>query len=100
MSYEESWEQGCESTARPVDRVKRRAKVRMVDGRRWITYPDEINGTKVIVDMPDNASTKSCDQERHDACPHRHGGPQEGGVVLKLSLPGFRCRSVRMPLPP
>jgi hypothetical protein len=36
--------------------------------------------------MPDNAPTKSCDQGRHDDCPHRLGGPQEGGVILKLSL--------------
>ena len=36
--------------------------------------------------MPDNGPTKSCDQGRHDDCPHRLGGPQEGGVILKLSL--------------
>jgi hypothetical protein len=43
--------------------------------------------------MPNNAPTKSCDQSRHDVCPHRLGGPQEGGVTLKLSLAGFvwRC---------
>ena len=42
--------------------------------------------------MPQNAPTKSCDEGRHDACPHRLGGPQEGGVTLKLSLPGFTGR--------
>jgi hypothetical protein len=49
----------------------------------------------VIIDMPDNALTKSCDQDRHDACPHRLGGPQEGRVTLKLSLPGFTWISSR-----
>ena len=98
MSDEEYWEQWCGSTVLPVERIKRHAKIRYVDGTRWITYPDVINGTKVIVDMPVNALTKSCDQSRHDSCPHRLGGPQEGGVVLKVSLPGFR--SLRLPLPP
>ena len=80
------------------ERIKRHAKIRYVDGIRWITYPDEINGTKVIVDMPVNALTKSCDQGRHDSCPHRLGGPQEGGVISKCL-----CRAslaVRLPLPP
>ena len=62
MSDEEYWEQWCGSTVPPAERIKRRAKIRYVDGIRWITYPDEINGTKVIVDMPVNALTKSCDQ--------------------------------------
>ena len=34
----------------------------------------------------------SCDQGRHDGCPHRLGGRQEGGVTLKLGLRGFVCR--------
>jgi hypothetical protein len=92
MSDHEFWEQWVGSTARPIEYIKRGAKVRQKDGRRWISYPDEINGTKVIVEMPDNAPTKSCQQNRHDACPHRLGGPQEGGVTLKLSLPGFTWR--------
>lgn len=94
MSYDEFWEQWVGSTAPPIQCIKRHAKVRMKDGRRCITYPDEIKGQQVvIVDMPDNAPTKSCDQGRHDACPHRLGQPQEGGVLLKLSLLGFvwRC---------
>ena len=89
MSDEEFWEQWCGSTTRPVERIKRGAKIRTQDGCRWITYPDEINGTKVIIDMPDNAPTKSCEQHRHDHCPHRLGEPQEGGVLLKLGLSGF-----------
>ncbi|GAB4988325.1 hypothetical protein MAHJHV59_42250 [Mycobacterium avium subsp. hominissuis] len=52
MSDKEYWEQWCESTVLPVERIKRHAKIRYVDGIRWITYPDEINGTKVVVDMP------------------------------------------------
>lgn len=93
MSDKEYWEQWCGSTVPPVERIKRHAKIRYVDGIRWITYPDEINRAKVIVDMPVNALTKSCHHGRHDHCPHRLGGPQEGGVVLKVSLPGFvwRC---------
>jgi hypothetical protein len=81
------------STTPPIERIKRRARVDIRDGRPWIIYPDEINGTNVIVEMPNNAPTKFCDQGRHDVCPHRLGGPQEGGVMLKLSLAGFvwRC---------
>jgi hypothetical protein len=88
----EFWEQWVASTTPPVERVKRGAKVRIREGRRWITYTDEIDGTTVIVDMPDNASTKSSDQGRHDDCPHRLGAAQEGGVTHKLSLPGFTWR--------
>jgi hypothetical protein len=77
------------STTPPIERIKRRARVDIRDGRPWITYPDEINGTNVIVEMPDNAPTKSYDQSRHGDCPHRLGGPQEGGVTLKHSLAGF-----------
>jgi hypothetical protein len=87
------WEQWVGSTARPVEVIKRGAKVDVRDGRRWwIIYRDEINGQRVIVEMPSNAPTASCDKGRHDHCPHRLGGPQEGGVVLKLSLPGFTWR--------
>jgi hypothetical protein len=86
------WEQWVGSTTPPIERIKRRARVDIRGGQRWITYPDEINDTNVIVEMPNNAPTKSCDQGRHDDCPHRLGGPQEGGVTLKLSLPGFTWR--------
>jgi hypothetical protein len=93
MSDKEFWEQWVGSTARPVECLKRGAKVTKRHGRSWITYPDKLNGTHVVVEMPDNAPTKSCDQGRHDACPHRLGGPQEGGVALKHGLSGFiwRC---------
>jgi hypothetical protein len=88
----EPWQQWVGSTARPVELVKRGANVEMRDGR-WISYRDEIDGRPVSVEMPSNARTKSCDQGRHDDCPHRLGGPHEGGVDLKLSLPWFiwRC---------
>jgi hypothetical protein len=88
----EQWERWVGSTARPVERIKRGAKVRIRDGQRWITYRDEINSTAVIVEMPSTAPTKSCHQGRHDDCPHRLDGPQEGGVTLKVSLPGFTWR--------
>jgi len=88
----EFWEQWAGSTTRPVEIIKRGAKIRTRDGQRWISYRDEINGVPVIVDMPRDAPTRSCDQGRHDRCPHRLGGPQEGGVVLKLGLPGFLWR--------
>jgi hypothetical protein len=88
----EQWEQWCASTARPEWRIKKRAKVDMRQGVRWITYPDNINGVDVIVEMPVDAPTKSCHEGRHDDCAHRLGGPQEGGVVLKVSLPGFNWR--------
>lgn len=92
MSDNEFWEQWVGSNARPVQCIKRRAKVYTKDGQRWISYPDEVNGQKVIVEMPANAPTKTCDQGRHDHCGHRLGGPHEGGILLKLSLPGFNWR--------
>jgi hypothetical protein len=49
------WEQWVGSTTPPIERIKRRARVDIRDGRPWITYPDEINGTNVIVEMPNNA---------------------------------------------
>ena len=57
--YTQCWEQWVGSTARPVERIKPRARVTKRDGRNWITFPDEINGRNVIVEMPDNAPTKS-----------------------------------------
>ena len=90
--YTQCWEQWVGSTARPVERIKYRARVTKRDGRNWITFPDEITGRNVIVEMPDNAPTKHCDHGRHDHCAHRLGGPAEGGVVLKLGLPGFLWR--------
>ena len=90
---EEYWEQWCRSTAEIPLCLKRGAKVtKRKDGRKWINYRDEINGRQVIVEMPDNASTKSCDQQRHDDSPHRLGGPQENGIYLKLGLNSFRWR--------
>ena len=88
----EYWEQWAGSTTPPIEMIKRGAKVATRGGKRWITYRDEINGTAVIVEMPVDALTKSCDQGRHDKCPHRLGGPQEGGVTIKVSLPGFTWR--------
>jgi len=90
--YTEFWEQWVGSTARPVERIKPRARVTKPDGRNWITYRDELDGKKTVVEMPDNATTKSCDQGRHDHCLHRLGGPAEGGVLVKLGLPGFLWR--------
>ncbi|KQH80013.1 hypothetical protein AO501_12535 [Mycobacterium gordonae] len=97
----ELWEQWVGTTTEPITCLKRRAKVQFreerhhlgVSRRRWITYPDVINGVPVVVEMPDNAPTKTCDEGRHDRCGHRLGGPHEGGILLKLGLPGFcwRC---------
>jgi hypothetical protein len=92
MSDTEFWERWVGSNTRPVEQIKRRARVTVRDGRRWITYRDGIDGAEVIVEMPVDAPTKSCDHGRHDRCPHRLGGPREGGVTLKLSLPGFTWR--------
>jgi hypothetical protein len=92
MSDTEFWEQWVGSTTEPKEQIKRHAKVTVRDRRKWITYPDQIKGIDAIVDMPENAPTKSCDEGRHDHCPHRLGGPQEGGVELKRSRPGFTWR--------
>ena len=88
----EPWELWVGSVARPAERVMRGAKVTIRDGVRWIDYRDERDGQQVIVEMPANAPTKSCDEQRHDQCGHRLGDPHEGGIVLKLSLPGFLWR--------
>lgn len=88
----EQWEQWCGSTVQPEWRVKKRSKITEREGVRWITYPDVVNGGDVIVEMPVNAPTKSCHEGRHDHCAHRLGGPHEGGVLLKVSLPGFNWR--------
>ena len=90
--FDQPWERWVGSTAPPVEIIKRGAKVDLRGGHRWITYRDEINGQPVIVSMPSNAATGSCDKGRHDHCPHRLGGRHEGGVTLKLSLPGFTWR--------
>ena len=88
----EPWEQWVGSAARPVERVARGAKVTLREGVRWIHYRDQRDGQPVIVEMPSNAPSKSCDEQRHDACGHRLGGTHEGGVILRLSLPGFLWR--------
>src|SRR6185312_3966902 len=54
--YSEQW---VGSTARPLEHRSPRARVTKRDGRNWITCPDELNGKKVIIEMPDNAPTKS-----------------------------------------
>jgi len=76
---------------RPASRHRSpRARVTKRDGRNWITSPDELNGAKVIIEMPDNAPTKSCQQDRHDSCSHRLGGPAEGGILFKYNFL-WRC---------
>ena len=76
-------ERWCGSTVEPVRCLKKRAKIDIRNGVKWITYPNIINGADVIVEMPLNAPTKSCHEDRHDHCPHRLGAPQEGGVCSK-----------------
>jgi Virulence factor BrkB len=39
---------------------------------------------------------RSCNQRRHDSCPHRLGGPPEGGVLLKILVTRL-CLALRMP---
>jgi len=97
--YTEFWEQWVGSTARPVERIKPRARVTKRDGRNWITYRDELDGKKIIVEMPDNATTKSCDHGRHDHCVHRLGGPAEGRRPAQARPAGVPV-ALRMPLPP
>jgi hypothetical protein len=80
----------------PVDCVKPKAKVEIRDGTKWITYHDEIRqGRKtvpIIVELPQNASTKSCHEGRHHRCNHRRGERHEGGVWLKITRPAFLWR--------
>ena len=86
--YTECWEQWVGSTARPLEHRRHRARVTKRDGRNWITFPDEINGRNVIVEMPDNAPTKSCDHGRHDHCAHRLGGPPKAASCSSTACPG------------
>ncbi|GAB5021203.1 hypothetical protein JHV675_51300 [Mycobacterium avium subsp. hominissuis] len=65
------WERWTGSTTPPQWRLIKRAKVDKRGGIKWITFPDTINGVDVIVEMPENAPTKSCHENRHDHCPHR-----------------------------
>lgn len=80
-----------------LDCIKPRATVEIRDGRKWITSRDEITRPRknipVIVEMPDNAPTKSCHQGRHHQCGHRRGGPHESGIGLNITAPSFiwRC---------
>jgi len=80
----------------PVDCIKRRAKVFTREGRQWITFPDEIRRgkktTPVIVEMPQDAPTKSCHEDRHHHCAHRRGALHEGGIWLKATRPAFLWR--------
>lgn len=80
----------------PVDCIKPKAQVQVRDGVKWITYPDEIRRSRknipVIVEMPENAPTKSCHEGRHHQCDHRRGARQESGVWLKVTKPSFRWR--------
>jgi hypothetical protein len=88
----ELWEQWVGSVTPPVERVAHRAKVTFREGERWISFREQGDGQAFIIEMPSNAPSKSCDEQRHDDCLHRLGGPHEGGVTLKLSLPGFLWR--------
>ena len=88
--YTEFWEQWVGSTARPLEHRSPRARVTKRDGRNWITCPDELNGKKVIIEMPDNAPTKSCQRGRHDSCSQRLGAPAEGGILFKYNFL-WRC---------
>ena len=92
-AYEHDWERWVGSTVAPQRHLKARAKVtRRPDGRTWITYPDVIKKRAVIVEMPADALTASCDRDGHDRCPHRLGAPQEGGALLTLIRPTFLWR--------
>ncbi|SHY53743.1 Uncharacterised protein [Mycobacteroides abscessus subsp. abscessus] len=97
MTEQTPWQQWVYSTANPVVITKYRAKVDVRDGRKWIAYNDVLSDkrgreTKVIVEMPIDALTKSCDQGRHDDCAHGLGRRAEGGIYLKLSKPTFLWR--------
>ena len=68
------------SRVRPLRGSIRGALIkRRDDGHSWITYRDYRRGKKVIIEMPDNAPTRTCDTGRHQHCPHRLGAPAEGG---------------------
>lgn len=87
------WEQWVRTTARPVELPRSRREARHARRSALDHLPRRDNGQPVIVGpMPSNAPTKSCDEGRHDRCNHRLGAAYEGGIVLKLSLPGFLCR--------
>ncbi|MEN4460919.1 hypothetical protein VXE65_02680 [Mycolicibacterium conceptionense] len=89
----EEWKRWFYCTTSPVVIPKHRSKVSTRGRVKWITYHDKVDGKKVIVEMPEDAPTKSCHEGRHDDCPHRLGQRAEGGVHLKINGAGFiwRC---------
>ena len=95
VHHSDLWEPR-DDTPQPADCIKRQARVDTREGRRWIIYPDEIRRgkktTHVIVEMPQDAPTKSCHEARHHQCSHRRGGPHEAGVWLKVTRPLFLWR--------
>ncbi|WP_441964834.1 hypothetical protein [Mycolicibacterium houstonense] len=72
-----------------VECIKAKAKIDIRDGVKWITYPDEIRKSRktinVIVEMPENALTKSCHEGRHHQCNHRRGARHETGVWFRVT---------------
>ena len=89
----ELWERWVGSTTPPVACTKRQAKIHKRGPRQLDHLPRRDQRHPRHRRDARQRAHKSCDQDRHDDCPHRLGGPQEGGVLLKLGLPGFvwRC---------
>lgn len=75
----------------PYHATKKDARVKVRDdGTKWITFRDFRKGKKVIVQMPENALTKTCDRGTHPECGHNVGGPYEGGILLRFNFL-WRC---------
>jgi hypothetical protein len=70
----------------PVECFKHKAKVQIRDGVKWITYHDDHGRGRrkkpVIVEMPENAPTKSCHESRHHQCDHRRRAHFQDGAWL------------------
>jgi hypothetical protein len=94
-------EQWVGTTTRPVERVKRHAKIHNRDGRKRITYPDEINGVKVTVEMPQNAPPSPATKAATTRARIELGrwlSPVGSGIIVELLLgerrssdPGASC---------
>ena len=89
--YTQCWEQWVGSTARPVEQ----SSTAPGDQARWPQLdhlPRRNQRPQRHRRDARQRADKHCDHGRHDHCAHRLGGPAEGGVVLKLGLPGFLWR--------
>lgn len=74
LSDLEPWKAWTCTRQNPFHAPKKGARVKVRDdGTKWITFRYFRKGKTVIVDMPHNAATKSCNTGKHHRCDHNTG---------------------------